>query len=61
VKIGGDAAAIKGIIKALVVLDKETGSALDHAFIDAHTQGFEALVADAQAAAWEDIERVFGL
>jgi molybdopterin-dependent oxidoreductase alpha subunit len=61
VKVGGDAAALKGIMKALLALDAETGRALDHAFIAEHTLGFEALAADLAAAGWEEIERESGL
>ncbi|MFK7791085.1 MAG: FdhF/YdeP family oxidoreductase [Devosiaceae bacterium] len=61
VKIGGDAAAIKGIIKALIALDEAGGEALDHAFLAEHTEGVDALIADANATEWADIERVSGL
>jgi anaerobic selenocysteine-containing dehydrogenase len=40
VKAGGDAAALKGIAKALLRLEAEQGEVLDRAFIDEHTQGF---------------------
>lgn len=56
VKAGGDAAALKGIAKHLLVLD-----ALDHDFIDAHTQGFADFAADIAATNWEAIERESGL
>ena len=61
VKIGGDAAALKGIIKAVLEWDDTTGDALDHNFIACHTIGFEALAADLRATAWPDIERASGL
>lgn len=57
VKIGGDSAAIKGIIKALDAME----DALDDDFIAEHTEGLEALLADADATDWADIERVSGL
>ncbi len=57
VKIGGDAAALKGIMKALVALD----GALDDAFIAAHTNGFEAFAADLRATGWAEIEAASGL
>ncbi|MEB6378049.1 FdhF/YdeP family oxidoreductase [Leclercia adecarboxylata] len=56
VKAGGDAAALKGIAKHLLVLD-----ALDHDFIAAHTQGFAEFAADIAATGWEAIERESGL
>jgi anaerobic selenocysteine-containing dehydrogenase len=40
VKAGGDAAALKGIAKALLRLEAEQGEVLDRAFIDEHTLGF---------------------
>lgn len=61
VKAGGDAAALKGIMKALLALDAERGDALDHDFIAQHTQGLDALVADLQATSWDDIEKHSGL
>jgi molybdopterin-dependent oxidoreductase alpha subunit len=61
VKIGGDAAAIKGIIKALIALDGAGEDALDRAFIEEHTEGFEALASDAEAAPWDAIEKASGL
>jgi molybdopterin-dependent oxidoreductase alpha subunit len=57
VRVGGDAAALKGIMKALLALD----GAIDHEFIAAHTTGFAALEADLQATAWPDIEAASGL
>ncbi|QAY95588.1 CbbBc protein [Methylovirgula ligni] len=64
VKVGGDAAALKGIMKALLALDRTPGRnapVIDHAFIAEHTRGFEALVADLDATAWADIEAASGL
>jgi molybdopterin-dependent oxidoreductase alpha subunit len=61
VRVGGDAAALKGIMKALLSLDEATGQGLDHAFIAEHTQGFAALAADLRATTWNDIEQASGL
>jgi len=64
IKVGGDAAALKGIMKALVEMDESAagaGTALDHGFIAAHTQGFADLAADLRATAWADIEAASGL
>jgi molybdopterin-dependent oxidoreductase alpha subunit len=66
VRVGGDAAVIKGIMKVLVEAD-ETASAnlapeiLDWDFIREHTLGIEALVEDLKAAGWDEIERYSGL
>ena len=61
VKAGGDAAALKGIIKALLQLEQLKGEVLDKDFIAAHTQGFEALSADIDATDWAEIEKESGL
>jgi molybdopterin-dependent oxidoreductase alpha subunit len=66
VRVGGDAAVIKGIMKVLVEAD-ETASAnlapeiLDWDFIREHTLGIEALVEDLKATGWDEIERYSGL
>ncbi|MCG2602484.1 MAG: FdhF/YdeP family oxidoreductase [Achromobacter sp.] len=61
VRVGGDAAALKGIMKALLTLDRQAPGAIDHAFIAEHTHGFDAYVEDLDATAWADIERASGL
>jgi molybdopterin-dependent oxidoreductase alpha subunit len=61
VKVGGDAAALKGIMKAVVRADETTGGVLDHDFIAAHTNGFAEFAADLAQTAWSDIEAVSGL
>ncbi|HEX8049446.1 FdhF/YdeP family oxidoreductase [Rhizobium sp.] len=61
VKIGGDAAALKGIMKAVLALAEVSPDAIDHAFIAEHTNGFDALAADLKQTEWADIERVSGL
>ena len=61
VDAGGDAAALKGIMKALLQLEAERGDVLDRDFIAQHTEGFDTFSADLQATPWNDIERVSGL
>jgi len=62
VKVGGDAAALKGIMKAVLELEAATpGQVLDAQFIAAHTNGIDALVADLSATDWKDIETASGL
>ncbi|QXQ05578.1 FdhF/YdeP family oxidoreductase [Sphingosinicellaceae bacterium] len=66
VKVGGDAAALKGICKALVAMDDAAKAAdfapvLDHQFIAGHTAGFEAFAADLATSRWDAIERACGL
>jgi molybdopterin-dependent oxidoreductase alpha subunit len=55
-RIGGDLAAITGLIKAVIEQGGE-----DHAFLDAHTTGYTALRRQVGATAWQDIERKSGL
>jgi molybdopterin-dependent oxidoreductase alpha subunit len=61
VKVGGDCAALTGIMKALLAMDEAAGSVIDHEFIAAHTNGFESLAASLRAAGWADIEYGSGL
>lgn len=61
VKAGGDVAAIKGVMKAVLELEERVGEVLDHAFIATQTNGFEALKADLLATDWSLIERHSGL
>jgi molybdopterin-dependent oxidoreductase alpha subunit len=62
VRVNGDVAAIKGILKEIFEREK-TGlpSGIDREFIQSYTEGFEALQADVEAASWEDIEEESGL
>jgi molybdopterin-dependent oxidoreductase alpha subunit len=63
VKVGGDAAALKGVMKALLALDAASPGAgvIDHAFIAEHTNGFDALAADLHATTWTAVEAASGL
>jgi molybdopterin-dependent oxidoreductase alpha subunit len=66
VKVGGDVAMLKGIMKALFEADRtnlEAGGAglLDRPFIAKHTTGFEGLKADIEASSWDDVVRRSGL
>ena len=62
VRVGGDAAALKGVMKALLALDDAAGGAvLDHGFIAEHTAGFARFAADLRATTWPAIEQRSGL
>jgi molybdopterin-dependent oxidoreductase alpha subunit len=62
VRVGGDVALLKGVMKELLALEAERpGRVLDAAFLAEHTVGFEALRASLEAAAWDELERGAGL
>lgn len=66
VRIGGDIAVLKGILRALLEADDAsraagTGALLDDEFIATHTHGFEAAAAEARATGWDEIEAVSGI
>jgi len=63
-RVGGDGAALSGIMKALIAMDSSgggDGNVLDHDFIAAHTQGFDTLVDTLKALSWTAIEAISGL
>ena len=58
VRINGDVALLKGILKALVEAeDRVPGSAIAWDYVRAHTTGVEALLANLRAASWDAITR----
>lgn len=66
VRVGGDVAVLKGIMKALLAedaarIDAGGEGVLDRAFIADHTVGFEALAADLAATGWDEITARSGL
>ena len=66
VKIGGDVAVLKGMMKTVLALDRDSRAAgrdgvIDRAFIDANTSGIDELLADLDATSWEDIEAASGI
>lgn len=66
VKVGGDLAALKGMIKAIihendVALENRQPQVLDVDFIQGHTSGFEALADDARETSWDSIVEASGL
>jgi molybdopterin-dependent oxidoreductase alpha subunit len=66
VSVGGDVAALKGIMKLLLEAHDtavQTGGEpiLDVAFIEQHTHGFSAFAEDLRHTSWDDILRVSGL
>ena len=62
VRVNGDVAAIKGILKDLFERERAGhNSAIDREFIQTFTEGFESLLADVEATSWEEIEENSGL
>ncbi|MBU4612949.1 FdhF/YdeP family oxidoreductase [Achromobacter sp. GG226] len=66
VRIGGDLAAIKGMIRHVLETDAQARAearapVLDDAFIAEHTTGFAAFVADVMAEPWETLVAESGL
>ncbi|MFD1795925.1 FdhF/YdeP family oxidoreductase [Paracoccus aurantiacus] len=61
VRIGGDLALLKGMMRDLFERDAAGEPVLDHAFIDEHTAGIEALRADIMSHDWPEICAAAGL
>jgi molybdopterin-dependent oxidoreductase alpha subunit len=62
VRVNGDVAAIKGILKDLFERERAGHeSPIDREFIRTFTEGIEALQADLEATSWEEIEENSGL
>jgi molybdopterin-dependent oxidoreductase alpha subunit len=66
VKVGGDIAVLKGIMKTLLALDKKNlaeggPGVLDRDFIKNHTTGVDELLTDIDATSWDAIEEASGL
>jgi molybdopterin-dependent oxidoreductase alpha subunit len=62
VRVNGDVAVIKGILKDLFERERAGQvSAIDREFIQTSTEGFEALLADLETTSWEEIEENSGL
>jgi len=61
IRIGGDLALIKGMMKVMFEREAAGETVLDADFIAGHTVGVEAIRADAMAQDWAEIVRVSGL
>lgn len=66
VRVGGDAAMLKGVMKILLTMHEEALSegkpgVIDEAFINEHTEGFDALKADLESTDWAHILKVSGM
>ena len=60
VRPGGDIAAVMGMCKH-VLARSESEDLLDSAFLEQHTNGFDAFKASVEAASWDEIEDESGL
>ncbi|QCB53626.1 FdhF/YdeP family oxidoreductase [Sphingopyxis sp. PAMC25046] len=61
IKVGGDLALLKGMMKVLFEREAAGEPVLDHAFIAEHTSGFDALKADIEAQHWPDLVAAAGI
>lgn len=63
--IGGDMALVRGVVKVLIEMEKqarkEGHAVFDHAFIEQHTTGMEAYLAQAENTDWDLILSQSGL
>ncbi|GKS93161.1 FdhF/YdeP family oxidoreductase [Acidovorax sp. SUPP2825] len=60
-RVGGDLALVKGMMKHLIEIEDRDGGVLDHAFIAEHTTGIDGLLADLRAESWPLLEEESGL
>jgi len=60
-RVGGDFAAVKGMMKHVIEQEDAGRKLLDHAFIAEHTVGFDELLADLRAESWSLLEQESGL
>ncbi len=61
-RIGGDMAVLKGLMKTMLEREREKpGTVFDHDFIQAKTEGYEDLVKTLDATPWDDIRESSGL
>lgn len=56
VRINGDVAFLKGVMKVVLEEDRRVGgTVIDRGFIEAHTTGFDAVIADLDATSFDDV------
>lgn len=62
VRIGGDMAVLKGIMKSLLERENENpGTVFDQDFIAEHTSGYEEFIAGLEITSWDEIESESGI
>jgi molybdopterin-dependent oxidoreductase alpha subunit len=61
VRINGDVALLKGIMKEVLAADDRTGGVLDQDFIKGHTTGFDEFTDAVRETEWKDIIQQCGI
>ncbi len=61
VRINGDIAVIKGLMKVMLAEDNRRGGVIDQQFIADSTNGWDAVKADLEATGWDEIVEGSGL
>lgn len=61
IRIGGDLALIKGMMKVIFEREAQGERVLDHDFLSEHTVGLEALREDVMTQDWDEIVQVSGI
>jgi molybdopterin-dependent oxidoreductase alpha subunit len=62
VRINGDVAVVKGIMKEMLEMDEQSGGKIfDRKFIAEKTHGFEQFITDLRSTPWEEILRESGV
>lgn len=61
VRINGDVALVKGIMKEMLEMEALNPGVLDHEFIKNYTTGFENFAADLKATPWDEIIQESGI
>src|SRR5262245_50832392 len=61
VRVGGDIALLKGVMKELLALEAERGGVLDRAFLEAYTEGFAELARSLETHDFPELEAAAGV
>ena len=61
IRIGGDLALIKGMMKVIFEREAKGEKIIDRDFVHTHTSGLEAVRDEAMAQSWDDIVRASGI
>ncbi len=65
-RLGGDMALVRGIVKALIHLDRQSlaskqESIFDHQFIEQHTTGIDSYIKQVELSPWKSLEQQSGI